>query len=126
MHRILLVEDNEMNRDMLTWRLQRQGFSVCCAVDGAAGVVMAASESPDLILMNVALGKMDRWKATQLIKANPATAAIPTDGSCAGQRSRQERRSRLLRFRYQPVDLQRLLGNMRALLPPSRQRDAVA
>src|SRR5262249_57235383 len=77
MHRILLVEDNEMNRDMLTRRLQRQGFSVCSAHDGAAGVAMAASEMPDLILMDVALGEMDGWEATQLIKANPVTSKIP-------------------------------------------------
>src|SRR5262245_18994277 len=77
MHKILLVEDNEMNRDMLTRRLQRHGFSVCCAHDGVAGVAMAASEKPHLILMDVALGEMDGWEATQLIKADPATAAIP-------------------------------------------------
>ncbi|MFZ0811402.1 MAG: response regulator, partial [Bradyrhizobium sp.] len=77
MPKILLVEDNEMNRDMLTRRLQRFGFSVCCAHDGAAGVAMAASEAPDLILMDVALGEMDGWEATQLIKANPVTSAIP-------------------------------------------------
>ena len=77
MHKILLVEDNEINRDMLTRRLQRHGFSVCCAHDGAAGVAMAASEMPDLILMDVALGEMDGWEATLLIKANPATVAIP-------------------------------------------------
>jgi CheY-like chemotaxis protein len=77
MHKILLVEDNEINRDMLTRRLQRHGFSVCCAHDGATGVEMAVSEMPDLILMDVALGEMDGWEATQLIKANPATSAIP-------------------------------------------------
>src|ERR1700749_3930671 len=72
MHKILLVEDNEVNREMLTRRLQRHGFSVCCAVDGAAGVAMAQSEMPDLILMDVALGEMDGWEATERIKANPA------------------------------------------------------
>src|ERR1700676_4752838 len=77
MHKILLVEDNEINRDMLTRRLHRHGFSVCCAHDGAAGVAMAASEMPDLILMDVALGEMDGWEATQLFKANPVTSAIP-------------------------------------------------
>src|SRR5258705_10428600 len=77
MHKILLVEDNEINRDMLTRRLQRHGFSVCCAHDGAAGVEMATSEMPDLILMHVPLGEMDGWEATQLIKANPPTSAIP-------------------------------------------------
>jgi chemotaxis response regulator CheB len=63
MPKILLVEDNAINRDMLTRRLQRHGFSVCCAHDGAAGVAMAASEMPDLILMDVALGEMDGWPA---------------------------------------------------------------
>ena len=62
---------------MLTRRLLRHGFSVCCAHDGAQGVAMAASEMPDLILMDVALGEMDGWEATQLIKANPATSVIP-------------------------------------------------
>ena len=77
MRKILLVEDNEDNRDMLTRRLTRQGFEVCSAVDGPAGVAMASKESPDLILMDVALGEMDGWEATQLIKAAPETAAIP-------------------------------------------------
>ena len=104
MHKILLVEDNEMNRDMLTRRLQRHGFSVCCAHDGAAGVAMAASEKPHLILMDVALGEMDGWEATQLIKANPADSGHPDhrfDGPRAGQRSGQKRRGRLLGFRHQ-------------------------
>ena len=65
MHKILLVEDNEINREMLTRRLERHGFSVCCAFDGAAGVAMALSEMPDLILMDVALGAMDGWEATR-------------------------------------------------------------
>ena len=77
MPKILLVEDNEMNRDMLTRRLHRQGFEVCCAPDGPTGVAMAESERPDLILMDVALGQMDGWEATQLIKARPSTAGIP-------------------------------------------------
>ena len=127
MHKILLVEDNEMNRDMLTRRLQRQGFLVCCAVDGAAGVAMAASESPDLILMDVALGEMDGWEATQLIKANPATAAIPiialTAHALASDRDKSVEVG-CSDFDTKPVDLQRLLGKMRALLPSSEKRDA--
>jgi CheY-like chemotaxis protein len=127
MHKILLVEDNEMNRDMLTRRLQRQGFLVCCAFDGAAGVAMAASEKPDLILMDVALGEMDGWEATQLIKANPATAAIPiialTAHALASDRDKSVEVG-CSDFDTKPVDLQRLLGKMRALLPPSGQRDA--
>src|SRR6185503_1302811 len=77
MTKILLVEDNEMNRDMLGRRLQRQGFTVCFAIDGPSGVKMAADEVPDLILMDVALGDMDGWEATRLIKANPDTREIP-------------------------------------------------
>ena len=102
MPKILLVEDNAINRDMLTRRLQRHGFSVCCAVDGAAGVAMAASEMPDLILMDVALGEMDGWEATQLIKANPANPNPDrrVDSARARQRSGEERRGRVLRFRY--------------------------
>src|SRR6185437_2896332 len=113
---------NEMNRDMLTRRLQRHGFSVCCAFDGAAGVAMAASEKPDLILMDVALGEMDGWEATQLIKANPATAAIPII-ALTGDRAKSVEVG-CSDFDTKPVDLQRLLGKMRALLRPSGRGDA--
>src|SRR5579862_7240494 len=75
--KILLVEDNYANRDMLTRRLQRQNFDVCSAVDGPSGVEMAMRELPDVILMDVALGDMDGWEATRLIKARPVTAHIP-------------------------------------------------
>jgi CheY-like chemotaxis protein len=130
MHKILLVEDNEMNRDMLTRRLQRYGFSVCCAVDGASGVAMASSEAPDLILMDVALGEMDGWEATQLIKANPATSAIPiialTAHALASDRARSVQVG-CSDFDTKPVDMQRLLGKMRALLPAaSEASEAVA
>ena len=120
MHKILLVEDNEMNRDMLTRRLVRHGFSVCCAIDGASGVAMAASEDPDLILMDVALGEMDGWEATQLIKANPTTSTIPivalTAHALASDRAKSVEVG-CSDFDTKPVDLQRLLGKMRALLP---------
>ncbi|MFO1293580.1 MAG: response regulator [Rubrivivax sp.] len=66
--KILLVEDNFENRDMLTRRLQRRGFTVCSAPDGSTGVAMSVSERPDVILMDVALGEMDGWQATRLIK----------------------------------------------------------
>ena len=77
--KILLIEDNEMNRDMLSRRLERKGFEVCLACDGPAGIAAARAENPDLILMDVSLGlgKMDGWEATQKIKAEPATAGIP-------------------------------------------------
>ena len=119
MHKILLVEDNEINRDMLTRRLQRHGFSVCCAHGGAAGVAMAASEMPDLILMDVALGEMDGWEATQLIKANPATSAIPivalTAHALASDRDKSVEVG-CSDFDTKPVDMQRLLGKIRGCL----------
>ncbi|MDH5546555.1 MAG: response regulator [Gammaproteobacteria bacterium] len=77
MPHILLVEDNEMNRDMLQRRLERRGFSVAIAVNGVEGVDMASSENPDLILMDMSLPEMDGWEATRKIKANSSVAAIP-------------------------------------------------
>ena len=124
MHKILLVEDNEVNREMLTRRLQRHGFSVCCAFDGAAGVAMALSEMPDLILMDVALGEMDGWEATQRIKANPATAAIPvialTAHALASDRAKSVQVG-CCDFDTKPVDMERLLGKLRAALPAAAQ-----
>ena len=77
MTKILIVEDNEMNRDMLQRRLERKGYEVVCAVDGPQGIAMAVSAQPNVILMDVALGDMDGWEATVAIHANPATARIP-------------------------------------------------
>ena len=76
MQKILLVEDNEMNRDMLSRRLTRDGYEVTLAVDGQQGVDMAASEKPDLILMDMSLPVMDGWEATRRIKANDAIRGI--------------------------------------------------
>ena len=73
MSKILLVEDNEMNRDMLSRRLERKEFEVLIAIDGQAGINIAASESPDLILMDLSLPIIDGWEATRQIKVNPAT-----------------------------------------------------
>jgi CheY-like chemotaxis protein len=127
MHKILLVEDNEMNRDMLTRRLQRHGFAVSCAHDGSAGVAMAVSENPHLILMDVALGEMDGWEATQLIKANPATATIPVIALTAHALASDRAKSVEVGcsdFDTKPVDLQRLLGKIRAFLPALDQSNA--
>src|SRR4030081_3357791 len=128
MQKILLVEDNEINRDMLTRRLQRHGFSVCCAHDGAAGVAMAASEMPDLILMDVALGEIDGWEATQLIKANPATSAIPivalTAHALASDRDRSVEVG-CSDFDTKPVDMQRLLGKIRKSLSSTGGKSTV-
>lgn len=77
MTHILIVEDNEMNRDMLTRRLERKGYSVTCAVDGPEGIEMARVQSPDLILMDVALGAMDGWEATSILQADERTRNIP-------------------------------------------------
>jgi CheY-like chemotaxis protein len=77
MAKILLVEDNDMNRDMLSRRLTRKGYEVAIAVDGQQGVDMARSEAPDLILMDMSLPVMDGWEATRRLKADPATASIP-------------------------------------------------
>ena len=77
MAKILLVEDNEMNRDMLSRRLQRRGHEVVCAVDGADGVEMARNEMPGLILMDMSLPGIDGWEASRQIKADPQTSMIP-------------------------------------------------
>ena len=119
MPKILLIEDNEMNRDMLTRRLERNGFSVCCAEDGPTGVAMALDQAPDLILMDVALGEMDGWEATQLIKARPSTADIPiialTAHALASDRDTSVQVG-CADFDTKPVDLPRLLDKINACL----------
>lgn len=120
MTKILLVEDNEENRDMLGRRLQRQGFSICFAVDGPTGVTMAAQEMPDLILMDIALGDMDGWEATRRIKGNPGTAMIPVIALTAHALATDRERSfaaGCAEYDTKPVDLSRLLGKIRACLP---------
>lgn len=83
MKKILLVEDNEMNRDMLSRRLIRSGFEVAIAVDGRQGVEMATTEMPDVILMDMSLPEIDGWEATRMIRGNPQTSAIPVMGLTA-------------------------------------------
>ena len=89
---ILIVEDNEMNRDMLSRRLKRRGFEVVIATDGLAGVDAATAQQPDLVLMDMSLPEIDGWEATRRLKANPATAAIPiialTAHAMAGDRDK--------------------------------------
>jgi len=77
MPKILLVEDNEMNRDMLSRRLQRRGYCVVTAEDGEKGLLLARSEAPDLILMDISLPVMSGWEVTRLLKANESTRHIP-------------------------------------------------
>ena len=119
MAKILLVEDNEANRDMLTRRLRRSGFEVCCAADGPSGVAMALSEEPDLILMDVALGAMDGWEATGLIKGSPRTAHIPVIALTAHALASDRETSVSIGcadFDTKPVDLPRLLCKINACL----------
>ena len=83
MPKILLVEDNEMNRDMLSRRLQRKGFEVECAMDGIRALEMARSISPDLVLMDMSLPEMDGWECTRKIKADPDLQSVPVIGLSA-------------------------------------------
>ena len=119
MPRILLVEDNELNRDMLSRRLQRKGYDVMIAVDGETGVTMAASERPDLILMDMSLPVLDGWEATRRLKGMPETAAIPvialTAHVMAGDRDKAFKAG-CDDFDAKPIEFERLLGKMQALL----------
>jgi two-component system cell cycle response regulator DivK len=122
MAKILLVEDNEMNRDMLSRRLARNGFDVVIAVDGRKGVEMATSEKPDLILMDMSLPVMDGWDATRHVKADPATKSIPVIALTA--HAMVEDRDKAIAagcddFDTKPVELPRLLGKIEALLGKS-------
>lgn len=122
MPRLLLIEDNEMNRDMLTRRLVRHGFTVSSAPDGPAGIALASSELPDIILMDVALGEMDGWEATTQIKANPETAHIPIIALTAHALSSDRAKSvevGCADFDTKPVDLPRLLGKISGCLAPA-------
>jgi CheY-like chemotaxis protein len=119
MPKILLVEDNEMNRDMLSRRLARRGYEVVVAVDGEAGVRMAQSESPAIILMDMSLPGLDGWDATRQIKADPATRAVPvialTAHAMAGDREKSLAAG-CDDFDTKPVDFERLLAKIQALL----------
>ena len=129
MKKILLVEDNEMNRDMLSRRLAKRGYAVVMAVDGAEGVTMARSESPDLVLMDMGLPVMDGWTATRHIKADPATAQIPVLALTA--EAMEGDREKCLsagcdEYDTKPVDLERLIGKMEALLARSRPAPSIS
>jgi CheY-like chemotaxis protein len=117
--KILLVEDNEMNRDMLSRRLGRRGYQVLIAVDGAEGVRMAQAEAPALILMDMSLPVLDGWEATRQIKAAPATGAIPIIALTAHAMSGDHEKAIEAGcddFDTKPVDLPRLLAKIDALL----------
>jgi CheY-like chemotaxis protein len=123
MTRILLVEDNEMNRDMLSRRLERKGYEVLLAVDGEEAVARAISEAPDLVLMDIGLPGIDGCEATRRIRQTPSGATLPIIALTAHAMSVDEARARdagCNDFDTKPVDLPRLLGKMETLLSAAR------
>jgi len=120
MAKILLIEDNEMNRDMLSRRLIRRGYEVAVAVDGAQGVAMAQSEKPDLILMDLSLPGIDGWEATRRIKAGADTKHLPVIGltahAMAGDREKALEAG-CDDYDTKPIELERLIGKIESLLP---------
>ena len=119
MPRILMVEDNEENRDALGRRLQRRGFEVLMAFDGKQGVAMAKAERPDLILMDMNMPELDGWEATRQIKADPATAALPVIGLTAHAMTGDRERAMAAGctdYHTKPVEFPKLLGQIEAIL----------
>lgn len=124
MPKILLVEDNEMNRDMLSRRLAKKGFEIVIAEDGERGVAMAASETPDLILMDMSLPVIDGWEATRRIKEGDATGSIPIIALTA--HAMETDREKALQagcddYDTKPVELPRLLEKINRLLGPTTE-----
>jgi two-component system cell cycle response regulator DivK len=119
MTKILLVEDNEMNRDMLSRRLQRKGFEVAIAMDGRQGVEMAQAAPYDLILMDMSLPEVDGWEATRQIRAAPGTEKVPiialTAHAMSGDREKAIEAG-CDDYDTKPIELERLLGKIQALL----------
>ena len=119
MSKILLVEDQEMNRDMLSRRLKKRGYDVVIAVDGAEGLEMARSEAPDLILMDMSLPVIDGWDATRQLKADEATRPIPVVALTAHAMSTDREKALAAgcdAYETKPVELPRLLETMEKLL----------
>src|SRR5262249_38048367 len=119
MAKILLVEDNEMNRDMLSRRLERKGHQVTIAIDGEQALALANAEKPDLILMDMSLPVISGWEATQKLKASDATRNIPVIALTAHAMAEDEKRARESGcddYDTKPVELPRLLGKIEALL----------
>ena len=119
MAKVLLVEDNEMNRDMLSRRLIRRGFQVVFAVDGQQGVDLARSERPDIILMDMSLPAIDGWEATRRVKADNATRSVPVIGltahAMAGDREKAIEAG-CDDYETKPVELDRLISKIERLL----------
>jgi len=122
MSKILLVEDNEMNRDMLSRRLTRRGYHVVIALDGESGLALAGSEAPDLILMDMSLPILDGWEAARRLKAAPATQRIPVIALTAHAMSSDRDRAIAAGcddYDTKPIELERLLAKIEALLGAS-------
>ncbi len=119
MAKILLIEDNAMNRDMLSRRLARKGYEVVIAIDGQQGIEMARSETPDLILMDMSLPVVDGWEATRQLKSTPETQSIPvialTAHAMAGDREKAVEAG-CNDYDIKPIELPRLLEKIEALL----------
>lgn len=130
MPRILLVEDNEMNRDMLSRRLARRGYEVVFALDGVQAVEMARSAGPDVILMDMSLPVLDGWEATRRIKADPVTRTIPVIALTAHAMSgdaEQAAQAGCDEFETKPVEFERLTGKIAQLIAAgARQRGGAA
>src|SRR5689334_8937674 len=129
MSRILLVEDNELNRDMLSRRLARKGYDVLVAEDGAKGVAAAAAEKPDLILMDMSLPGMDGWEATRRLKAADDTRAIPVIALTAHAMATDRQKAIEAGcddYDTKPVELPRLIGKIERLLQAEPGRRASA
>jgi two-component system, cell cycle response regulator DivK len=119
MAKLLLVEDNEMNRDMLSRRLERKGYQVVMAVDGGQGVAMARTEKPDLILMDMSLPVLDGWSATKQLKSSPETSGIPIIALTAHAMQGDEEKAREAGcddYDTKPIDLPRLLQKIESHL----------
>ena len=123
MTKVLIVEDNEMNRDMLTRRLQRRGFEVVAAIDGSEGVAIAQSGSPDIVLLDMSLPIMDGWQVAFRLKANALTKNIPIVALTAHAMSSDREKALAAGcddFDTKPIELERLLGKMENLLKRGR------
>lgn len=117
--KILLVEDNEMNRDMLSRRLERKGYEVIIAVDGQQGIAMAQTEIPDLILMDMSLPVLDGWEATRQLKATPTTQTIPIVALTAHAMAGDQQKcfeAGCDEYDTKPVEFARLLSKIQTLL----------
>ena len=122
MAKVLLIEDNEMNRDMLSRRLQRRGYEMLLALDGQQGLDMARAEKPDLILMDMSLPVVDGWEATRQLKSDQATRGIPIIALTAHAMASDEQKARDAGcddFDTKPVELARLIGKMDRFLGSS-------